>query len=56
MTNEELALRIQNGEQSLMEALWNNVERLVAWHARKIIAVLQGSVAELCEPTYAHRR
>ena len=42
MTNEELAVKIQNGELSLMESLWGNVERMVAWYANRIMHILQG--------------
>lgn len=42
MTNEELAERIQAGENELMEVLWQGVERLVAWQARRVLTVLDG--------------
>ena len=42
MTNEELAERIQAGENELMEELWRGVERLVVWQARRVLTVLDG--------------
>ena len=42
MTNEELALRIHNGEEMLKETLWLNIERFVAFHARRVVHALQG--------------
>lgn len=41
MSNEELVARIQTGEKDLIEDLWNQVERLVAWKARRIMVHLE---------------
>lgn len=38
MTNEELAVKIQQGEQELMPVLWEQVERFVQFSARKRLA------------------
>lgn len=35
MTNEELVAAIQGGDDSLMLTLWEQVERLVRWHANR---------------------
>lgn len=40
MTNEELAIAIQQGETDRLPELWNGIERLVKWKANRIIAVL----------------
>ena len=43
MTNEELVVRIQTGEQCLMSELWEQVTGLVAWKAQRIMAILNAS-------------
>lgn len=43
MTNDELVLAIQQGESDKLIQLWKQVERLVAWKARRIINTLDGS-------------
>ena len=40
MTNEELAIKIKNGEKELTEELWNSIRRLIA---KKAIAYFIGS-------------
>lgn len=35
LSDEELVLRIQNGETQLIETLWNQVKGLVTWKAKK---------------------
>ena len=42
MTNEELAVRIQNGETELIPTLWEQVERFIKWKARVRAANLDG--------------
>lgn len=42
MTNEELVAAIQAGKAELYEQLWEQVERLVAWKASRVIRVLGG--------------
>lgn len=42
MSNEELVAQIQNGEYNLMSDLWNQVEGLVKWKAKRIMTVLEG--------------
>lgn len=42
MSNEELAMAIQAGEEHLTETLWMQVERLVAWKASRVIRALNG--------------
>lgn len=43
MTNEELVVRIQAGEQHLMGVLWEQVERLVKWKAHRIMTILNST-------------
>lgn len=40
MINEELVIAIQQGASEMMPQLWNQVERLVAWKANKVISAL----------------
>ena len=41
MSNEDLVLAIQNGEDR-MEELWQQTERLVRWKAKRIMSTLNG--------------
>ena len=42
MSNEELVAEIQAGSVELMGQLWEQVERLVKWKAKRIMTVLEG--------------
>lgn len=42
MSNEEIVARIQAGEEYLCGVLWEQVERLVAWKANRVIHALDG--------------
>lgn len=43
MTNEELVVRIRAGEQHLMGELWEQVEGLIKWKARRIMTILDST-------------
>ena len=43
MTNEELAERIHNGDNSLIPQLWQQMERLVRWQANRVLHALGGT-------------
>lgn len=43
MTNEELVIRIQAGEQHLMGELWEQVAGLVKWKAHRIMTILDST-------------
>lgn len=42
MSNEEIVIRIQAGEENLCSVLWEQVEKLAAWKARRVIRALDG--------------
>lgn len=42
VSNEELVAKIQAGSVELMSELWERVERLVKWKAKRIMTVLEG--------------
>lgn len=42
MSNEELVAEIQAGSVGLMGQLWEQVERLIKWKAKRIMTVLEG--------------
>ena len=42
MSSEELVVKIQAGAVELMGQLWEQVERLVKWKAKRIMTVLEG--------------
>lgn len=42
MSNEEIVARIQAGEETLCGVLWDQVEKLAAWKARRYIHALDG--------------
>lgn len=42
MSNEELVMAIQAGDESQCAVLWDQVERLVAWKVNKVIRELKG--------------
>lgn len=47
LTNDKLALAIQQGDTDKMPQLWAQVERLVAWKASRVIASIgEGSIIE----------
>lgn len=58
MSNEELVVKIQAGSVELMEQLWEQVERLVKWKAKRIMTVLEGcpgrgvEYGDLCQSGY----
>ena len=35
LSNEELAMRIKNGEKELLPTLWEQVKNLIAWKAQR---------------------
>lgn len=40
MTNEDIVTLIQAGDTSLLAELWQNIEKLVYWKAKRIISVI----------------
>lgn len=42
VSNEELVAKIQAGSVELMSELWERVERLVKWKAKRVMTVLEG--------------
>lgn len=42
MSNEEIVIRIQAREDNLCSVLWEQVEKLAAWKARRVIRALEG--------------
>ncbi len=42
MSNEELVADIKSGAVDLMDQLWEQVERLVKWKAKRIITIFEG--------------
>ena len=43
MTNEELAEKIHEGDESMIPQLWAQVERLVRWKANRTLHALGGA-------------
>lgn len=52
MTNEEIVARIQNGEMDLLETLWIQVEKLVAWKAYQLVRSIGGRVGVELDDLY----
>ena len=58
MSNEELVAEIQAGAVELMGQLWEQVERLIKWKAKRIMTVLEGcpgrgvEFEDLCQSGY----
>lgn len=58
MSNEELVAEIQAGSVELMGQLWNQVEGLIKWKAKRIMTVLEGcpergvEFEDLCQSGY----
>lgn len=52
MKNEEIVARIQAGEGELVAELWNQVEWLVAWKARRVINAIDGKSGAVFDDLY----
>lgn len=52
MSNEELVVRIQNGEADLMPVLWAQVEKFVCWRADRLWMALEGRADMELEDLY----